>query len=61
MRKPLINRNQCWEFEVIICDDPTDKYISLGIETDETFFPLHMKGTTCGTITRDLTDEDLEY
>ena len=36
-KKSLIQRNQCQSFGVIICDDLTNKYRSLGIETDDIF------------------------
>ena len=56
----LVNPNQCRVFGVIICYDPTDKYRSLGIETDEIFL-FHMKVTTCGIITRSPNDYELEH
>ena len=59
-RKSLINPNQCQAFGFIICDNPTDKYRSLGIETYD-IFSFHMKRTTCGTITQDPTDKEIEY
>ena len=56
----LLNPNQCRVFGVIICYDPTDKYRSLGIETDETFVTFQTKGTICGTMNREPNNEELE-
>ena len=61
MRNSLTNPNQCRAFEVMIFDDPTNKYRSLGIDTDDIFVPFHMKGTTCGTTTLAPTYEEIKY
>ena len=61
MKKYLFNPNQCRAFGVVIYDDTTNKYRCIGIETDETFVPFQMKGTTCGKMTRYLNDEELEH
>ena len=36
--KLLINPNQCFTFGVMICDDPTNMYRSIGIDTNEILF-----------------------
>ena len=56
MRKSLVNPNQFPEFGVMVCDDTTDTYRSIGIDRDEIFASLHMKGTTCDKITQDPTN-----
>ena len=52
IKKYLMNPNQCRAFGIVICDDTTNKYRYLGIDTGGIFFPFQMKGTTCGTMLR---------
>ena len=59
-RNELIYSNQCQSFGVIICDDPKNKCRYVGVEDDDIFL-LHMEGTTYGKMSRDITDEELEY
>ena len=52
MEKTLINPNQCQYFGIIICDDPNDQHIPLGIEADfNSHIPMMMLRFTCGFIT----------
>ena len=60
MKKYLMNPNQCWAFGIVICDDTTNKYMYIGIETDETFVTFQTKGTICGTMNREPNNEELE-
>jgi hypothetical protein len=61
MDKTLINPNQVRSFGILLCDDPTDPYRTLGIQLDEnTFLPMTMDGTTCGLMTWYPTNEELE-
>ena len=34
MEKTLINPNQCRDFGILICDDPTDQHMPLGTEAN---------------------------
>ena len=57
----LINLNQCQDFGIPICDDPTDNHRPLGIEAYfNTHIPILMVGSKCGFITRYFTDEEIE-
>ena len=47
-----MNPNQFWAFGIVIFDDTTNKYMYIGIETDENFVTFKMKATTCDTMTR---------
>ena len=61
MERSLINPYQCRAYGVDLCDDPVDPNgREMGIDCEETFIPLSMVGSTCGTITRCPTDEELE-
>ena len=61
MDRSLINPNQSRHYGIGICDDPTDRHRSLGIEvSDDMFVPMSMSGTTCGLSTRCPTDAELE-
>ena len=47
-----INPNQCRNFGIQICDDPTNLHRKLRIEASEDLFiPMKMEGSTCGIIT----------
>ena len=61
MEKTLINTNQCRDFGIPICDDPTNKHRPLGIEADfNTHITMSMVGYTCGFITQYPTDDNIE-
>ena len=61
MDKTLVNHNQCQDFGIPICDDPTYQYRPLGIEANfNTPIPMSMVVSTCGFITRYRTDDRIE-
>ena len=61
MEKNLIGPNQCQAFVIPICYEPTNQHRPLGIEAGfNTHIPMSMVGSTCGFITRYLTDDDIE-
>ena len=58
MEKILIDPNQCRDFGIPICDDPTDQHRPLGVEADfNTHIPMLIVGSTCAFITWYPTDE----
>ena len=60
MEKSLINPNQCQEFGIKICTDPTEPHLKLGIEaSEELFIPNKMVGSTRGLITHPPNDNEL--
>ena len=60
MEKSLINPNQCQQFGIQICDDPTDPHRKLGIEASEDLFTsMTMEGPTCGLVMHPPTDDEL--
>ena len=60
MEKSLINPNQCQNFWIKICDDPTNPHRKLGIEASENLFiSMKMEGSTCGLITHPPTDDEI--
>ena len=46
MERSLINIKQCRYYGISVCDNPMDGHQSLGIETEEGFISMGMKGTT---------------
>ncbi|GFH62186.1 hypothetical protein CTEN210_18662 [Chaetoceros tenuissimus] len=60
MDRFLLNPNQLRAFGVAVCDDPTDKYQSLGIDLNDIMVPMKMIGSICGLISPCPTDEELE-
>ena len=58
--KSLINLNQCRNFGIQICDDPTDPQIDMVIETSEDLsVPMTMEVSTCGIFTHPTTNNEL--
>ena len=59
MEKSLINLNQRQKFWIKICNDPTDPYRKLVIETSEDLLiSMAMEGSTCDLVTQPPTDND---
>ena len=61
MYKCLINPNQCRHYDILICEDLTDRYCELGLSIDDNLFiPMDMEGTTCGIDSRSPNLEEME-
>ena len=61
MGKSLINKNQCRDYGILVCNDHTDKYHELGLVIDDNLFILmDMDGTICGFDSRCPTLEEME-
>ena len=49
MDKSIINPDQCRNYDIIVCNVTTDKYIEIGLAIDDNLFiPTDMDITTCG-------------
>ena len=60
MENSLINPNQCQQFGIQKCNDPTDPHRKLIIESsEELFIPMTVEGSTCGIVTHLPTDEKI--
>ena len=61
MYKSLINPNQCRNYGIPVCNNPTDKYLELRLAIDDNLFILMgMDGTTCGFDSGCPTLEDMD-
>ena len=61
MKRFLINPNQCQDFGIPICDNPTNQHRPLRSEADfNTHTSISMVGFTCGFISRYSTDDNIE-
>ena len=61
MNHSLINPNQCRVYGLSVCDDPTDKYLNIGMQLPDNYFlPFKMRGTTFYFESRSPTVEELE-
>ena len=59
--KTSISPNQCQDFGIPICDEPTYRHRPLRIEEYfNTYIPMSMVGSTCGFITQYPTDDKIE-
>ena len=49
MDKILIKTNQYIHYNILVCDDTTDKYCDIGLVIDDNvFIVIFMEGTICG-------------
>ena len=60
MEKSLINPNQCRDFGVQVCDDPTDPNRKLGYYPEIEFMPMTMVGSTATIMTSYPTDLQMD-
>ncbi|GFH48999.1 Blackbeard [Chaetoceros tenuissimus] len=61
MKKSPINPNQCRNYGVSLCHDPTDPHRPLAIRKERFSIPMQMFNSSCGFESRHPTMEELEF